>query len=846
MHNKEITECFKILETSIDGLSSSEALKRLKNDGENILKEPKKASIISKIIHTMGEPLILILIIASIISAIFDDESIIETVVISVVIMINITFEVYESFKADKALNEIKKLTEQYAKVKRDEKILSIPTKDLVKGDLILLEKGDFIPADSRLIEANNLSTDESTLTGESINVFKQIQKIDENLPLGELSNMVFSSTYVTTGNGTALICNTGMNTVIGGIANVLLKDENEKTPLEIKLKQISKTISIMCILACLIIFIIELYANLSITQSFKIAISLAVAAIPEGLSTVVAVVLSIGIAKMSKKKAIIKKLTSVETLGCCDIICSDKTGTLTYNMLNVEKIFVDRKITDFNKLNSHEKKMLMFLDMATDTMIVNGELTGDKTDLAIKKIQDKYGEKAEFEVLKITPFDSSKKYMQVIIKWNNKKILIVKGAFEVLKTKCLNKKRMNELELEVGLMADESLRVIAMGYKFITNDETNDYLEFGMILGLLDKERLEAKKAVLEAKKAHIKTIMITGDSLKTACAIAKRLDILKDDNEAISAYDLKKLPDEEFLKIVDNISVYARCEPLDKLRIVETLKRKNHIIAMTGDGVNDSLSLKKADIGCAMGSGCEVAKSVSDVILLDDNFETILEAIKVGRNIYANIQKCVRYLLSSNIGEVLIIFLASLLSIIFKINLGVPLLSLHLLWVNLITDSLPAFSLGLEPCEKKIMEQHPRNKTDSFFSNNLMKKIIFEGLLIGCLTLVSFLIGYIIDPLNLSLRQTMAFVTLSMQQLIHAYNVKSEDSIFSNTTLNNKSLNLSFIIGNFLLFIIIYNPFLAKIFKTTTLSLIPFLISLSCALFILVYGEVKKYYAK
>ena len=489
---------------------------------------------------------------------------------------------------------------------------------------------------------------------------------------------------------------------------------------------------------------------------------------------------------------------------------------------------------------------MLMFLDMATDTTIVNGELTGDKTDLAIKKIQDKYGEKAEFEILKITPFDSSKKYMQVIIKWNNKKILIVKGAFEVLKTKCLNKKRMNELELEVGLMADESLRVIAMGYKFITNDETNDYLEFGMILGLLDKERLEAKKAVLEAKKAHIKTIMITGDSLKTACAIAKRLDILKDDNEAISAYDLKKLPDEEFLKIVDNISVYARCEPLDKLRIVETLKRKNHIIAMTGDGVNDSLSLKKADIGCAMGSGCEVAKSVSDVILLDDNFETILEAIKVGRNIYANIQKCVRYLLSSNIGEVLIIFLASLLSIIFKINLGVPLLSLHLLWVNLITDSLPAFSLGLEPCEKKIMEQHPRNKTDSFFSNNLMKKIIFEGLLIGCLTLVSFLIGYIIDPLNLSLRQTMAFVTLSMQQLIHAYNVKSEDSIFSNTTLNNKSLNLSFIIGNFLLFIIIYNPFLAKIFKTTTLSLIPFLISLSCALFILVYGEVKKYYAK
>ena len=311
MHNKEITECFKILETSIDGLSSSEALKRLKNDGENILKEPKKASIISKIIHTMGEPLILILIIASIISAIFDDESIIETVVISVVIMINITFEVYESFKADKALNEIKKLTEQYAKVKRDEKILSIPTKDLVKGDLILLEKGDFIPADSRLIEANNLSTDESTLTGESINVFKQIQKIDENLPLGELSNMVFSSTYVTTGNGTALICNTGMNTVIGGIANVLLKDENEKTPLEIKLKQISKTISIMCILACLIIFIIELYANLSITQSFKIAISLAVAAIPEGLSTVVAVVLSIGVAKMSKKKAIIKMITA-------------------------------------------------------------------------------------------------------------------------------------------------------------------------------------------------------------------------------------------------------------------------------------------------------------------------------------------------------------------------------------------------------------------------------------------------------------------------------------------------------------------------------------------------------
>lgn len=856
MNLKELEQEFK---TNLNGgLNDEQVLLNRKQYGTNELESKKKQSIIVKFLLQFKDALIIILLISAIISIIIDPSEWVDSLIIFVVVIVNAILGVYQENKAEKSLDALRSMSSPNTKVFRNNSLISIPSNEVVVGDIMYVEAGDSISADGRIIECSNLKVDEAVLTGESVPVDKDNNELSDYKQIGDATSMLFSSTCVTNGKAKALVTNVGMNTEVGKIAGMLNDTTNQKTPLQDKLAQVGKLIGILALVVCIIVFILEMVAvykhgkDLSVEwiECFKTAIALAVAAIPEGLATVVTIVLSIGVSKMSKQNAIVKKLPAVETLGSCNVVCSDKTGTLTQNKMTVVKIFKNG-ITNVDNLTEDEKEMIKYFGICCDASITNNngviQRIGDPTELALLDINMVCGNKiGKIVRLVDIPFDSDRKLMTTVIKVDNEYIAITKGAPDRLFAISNNSDLINKGIVANSEMANSALRVLALGikkFKELPNiQELEQDLTFIGLVGMIDPARLEVKDAIKIAQNAGIRTVMITGDYIITAKAIAKELGILRDDDLAITSEELNQLTDEELDNSIEKYSVYARVSPRDKVRIVEAWQKKDAIVAMTGDGVNDAPALKKADIGCAMGiTGTDVSKEAADLILTDDNYSTIIAAVKEGRGIYNNIQKCVKYLLSSNIGEVITIFIASLLAVMFSYDIGTPLLPIHLLWINLITDSLPAFGIGMEEVENDVMNKLPRKKQESFFANKLGLKIFIEGFIIGMLTLTSFLIGEFVFK-STGIGQTMAFITLSSTQLFHAYNVKSNHSIFSKYSYKNKFMNFAFVIGFVLQFVVVFVPGINSIFKFASLTIVELLIAVGLAFIIVIIMEIVK----
>lgn len=837
MYNKPLEDVVNDLDSNLEqGLSTMEASERLAKNGTNELATAKKTSMFIRFLEQFKDTLTIVLLAAAVISIIVEPSEWIDSLIIVIVVVVNAVLGVVQESKAEKSLEALSKMSAPKATVLRDGKKQKIDSKDVVIGDVLLLEAGDSIPSDARIVEAYNLKVDESALTGESVPVSKEAIDVDGELPLGDRKNMIYASCNVTYGRGVALVVTTGMDNEVGKIAEMLMSTKNEPTPLQIQLDQIGKTIGVLALVVCGIVFIMEYMSGLSILEAFKTSIALAVAAIPEGLATVVTIVLALSVTKMVKQNAIVRRLPAVETLGSTSVVCSDKTGTLTQNKMTVVKVYrPECGIIDLEDANDAKTiEMLNYFTLCSDGEIVtkNGkeELIGDPTETALvkaslikgfskKELLEDYHRGEEL------PFDSERKMMTVFYKYNGELISITKGGFDVILSHCDNVVNVEEMTKSNEMMANMALRVLAVAYRKwdktpekIDSETVENHLTFIGMVGMIDPPRLEAKDAVALAKQAGVRTIMITGDHQLTASAIATNLGILEPGQKAINGTELAKISDEELQKQIEEYSVYARVSPEDKVRIVNAWQAKGKIVAMTGDGVNDSPALKAADIGCAMGiTGTEVAKGAAALILTDDNFATIISSIKEGRGIYDNIRKCVQFLLSSNIGEVLTIFTASLLSLTTSLNLGVPLLPIHLLWVNLITDSLPAFALGLEETEKDVMERKPRDKEENFFAGGLMTTIIWQGIMIGSITLLAYMYG---NAITHETGMTMAFLTLSSAQLVHAFNVKSHRSILNKSIFSNKYLWGALILGLGLQLLIIEVPFLSSLFKLVPLS--------------------------
>lgn len=848
---KSIEELVKVYNSSISfGLGESDIEISKEKYGRNVLEEKKKKSLFVRFLEQFTDALIIVLLASGVVSIIVDPSEWVDSLIIFIVIIVNAILGVVQEARAEKSLDALKKLSTPTCKVIRNGKVISIDTKELVVGDIIEVEAGDFIPADARIIECSNLKVDESALTGESVSVLKNDSNtLGEVHGLGDMKNCLFSSTFVTNGKAKAIVTSVGMKTEIGKIATSLMSDTETKTPLQNKLTQVGKIIGLMCIIICIVVFVLNIISGSSILDAFKIAVSLAVAAIPEGLATVVTIVLAIGVDKMSKHNAIVKRLPAVETLGSTSVICSDKTGTLTKNKMTVVKIYKDT-LRDLINLSSDEKELLNFFASCCDASIsiVDGKQVrlGDPTELALLDANINYASSITYERLMELPFDSDRKLMSVVIKYKGKYLAITKGAPDIIVSISNDNSNLSKALIINDMMSKDAIRVLGLGVKEFDylpkEEELEKDLTFLGLIGMIDPARDEVKDAIKIAHDAGITTVMITGDQITTASSIAKKLGIMSDGDLAITSKDLNLLSDSDLLDSIEKYKVYARVSPSDKVRIVSAWEQKGYITAMTGDGVNDAPALKKASIGCAMGiNGTDVSKEAADMILTDDNYTTIVEAVRQGRCIFDNIRKCVKYLLSSNIGEVITIFVASVLSLIPAFTVGVPLAPIHLLWINLITDSLPAFGLGMEKPDDDIMKRNPRKKTDGFFSDGLLSKIIMEGLVIGLLTLFSYLVGNNIVG-NHTVGQTMAFLTLSSTQLFHSYNVKSNNTIFSRSTFDNKFLNLSFVIGFILQLLVIYIPGVNTIFKFTYLSLGEALIAIGLAFIMVIVMEITK----
>ena len=840
------------------GLTDEQVLKNRETYGVNALEEKKKTPMIVKFLLEFKDPLIIILIIAAVVSIIIDPHEWIESLIIMIVVLVNAILGLYQENKAEKSLEALQKMSAATCKVYRNNSLQTIETKDLVVGDIIYVEAGDSIPADARIIDCSNLKVEEAALTGESVPVNKNADYIEEeDIPLGDRKNCLFSSTYVTNGKANAIVTAVGMSTEIGKIASMLSEQKEELTPLQHKLNKVGSSIGILCLVVCAVVFVMEMFTVhwdwTKFADAFKIAVSLAVAAIPEGLATVVTIVLSIGVTKMSKQNAIVKKLPAVETLGSCNVICSDKTGTLTQNKMTVVKIYTD-SIKEFNNLTETDKKMILYNAICCDASIKteNGRIIriGDPTELALLDLNLAYGEDINnYRRLLDLPFDSDRKLMTTVIKVDEKYVAITKGAPDKVINLSINPESEKEAALNANKeMATNALRVLALATKEFDKLPTVEELEYDMnfvgLVGMIDPARPEVKESIKVATKAGTKTVMITGDHIVTACAIAKELGILKEGDRAITSQELDELSDEYLEEHIHEFSVFARVAPKDKVRIVEAWQKRDAICAMTGDGVNDAPALKKAEIGCAMGiTGTDVSKEAADMILTDDNFSTIVSAVKEGRGIYDNIRKCVKYLLSSNIGEVLTIFIASLLGVIGFLTGedATPLAAMHLLWINLITDSLPAFGIGMEEAEDSVMDQKPRPKNEGFFANGYIWKICVEGVIIGGVTLIAYLLGNKVFN-NHMVGQTMAFLTLSSTQLFHAYNVKSHHSVFSPKSYKNKFMNFAFIVGFGLQIAVIYIPGIQDLFEFASLNIAQFGICIGLSLVMVVIQEIVK----
>ncbi|MFR6659402.1 MAG: cation-translocating P-type ATPase, partial [Clostridia bacterium] len=830
------------------------------------LKAAKKKTLLQRFLDQFKDFSIIILIIAAIVSGavgIANGEGVTDTIIIMIVVIVNAIIGVSQEAKAEKSLEALQKLTDHAAKVIRNENITVIPAKELVPGDIVVLDTGDYIPADLRVIEAVNLKAQESSLTGESVPVEKNIEKIENNeVGIGDRVNMLFSSSLVTYGRGKGIVVETGMTTEVGKIAGMINDVEKQETPLQTKLNKLGKTLGIVALAICVFIFIVGLIQGKEPIGMFMTAVSLAVAAIPEGLAAVSTIVLAIGVQKMVKKNAIVKRLPAVETLGSATVICSDKTGTLTQNKMTVKKIFWNDAIRDLDNIGENEideelKKLVYANMLCNDTKISNeGELTGDPTETALVDMAFKldfdpsiYDRTPRIEEV---PFDSERKLMTTVNKVDDDYVVYTKGGIDELLKRCNSYEINNNVNNDLGAyinkirqenekMAKEALRVLGCAYKVIDhfpskeemkNIENN--LTFIGMVGMIDPPRQEAKVAVEKCKTAGIKTVMITGDHKITATAIARELGILENDDEAITGQDLENMTDEELEKNVRHYSVYARVSPEHKVRIVKAWQKNGEIVAMTGDGVNDSPALKTSDIGCAMGVvGTDVAKEAADVILTDDNFATIVSAVEEGRRIYDNILKVIQFLLSSNIGEIVVLFLATLLTPLFANWFGITdithleiLLPIHILWINLVTDSLPALALAFDPANSDIMTRKPAKPGKGIFTKAMTWRIIYQGIMIGLLTLAAYAIGLATtnEPINgltleqskIEVGQTMAFVTLALSELVHVFNVRdNKKSIFKTKVFNNKKLVWAIIASAALMFVILLIEPLRNIFS-------------------------------
>lgn len=862
--NKTCQEVEQELKTDCQkGLSSNQVQENMKKYGLNELQEKKKDSLLKKFLEQFKDFSIIVLIIAAIVSGVVgvaQGEGFTDTIIILIVVILNAVIGVAQESKAEKSLEALKKLSSHASKVIRNGKEQVIPARELVPGDLVIIETGDYIAADLRIIEAVNLKSQEASLTGESVPVEKITEKIDGNeIGIGDRKNMLFSSSLITYGRGKAIVVNTGMNTEVGKIAGMLDNAEKQETPLQQKLNDLGKTLGIACLAICAVIFVIGLLQGKEIIDMFMTAVSLAVAVIPEGLVAVSTIVLAIGVQKMVKKHAIVKKLPAVETLGSSTVICSDKTGTLTQNKMTVEKVFCDDELQDVKKVNTTEdfKKLVYNCMLCNDSRLLeDGQLAGDPTETALVDMafkldyeQSIYRENPRVEEV---PFDSERKLMTTVNKKNGKYIVYTKGGVDELLKCCNSFLYKGEVRTSINnyakwirenneKMAKDALRVLAFAYKELdhmpskTEMKTieSDLTFIGMV-GMIDPPRIEAKKAVEKCKKAGIKTVMITGDHKVTAVAIAKKLGILKDENEALTGTELEKMTDEELTKNVRKYSVYARVSPEHKVRIVKAWQANGEVVAMTGDGVNDSPALKTADIGCAMGKvGTEVAKEAADVILTDDNFATIVSAVEEGRRIYDNILKVIQFLLSCNVGEVIVLLLATLFAPqigqwfgISDITMIQVLLPIHILWINLVTDTFPALALAFDPANKDIMDRKPVKRNEGIFTKGRTFRIIYQGLMIGLLTLAAYLIGLgttnkAIDGLTLEqtkieVGQTMAFIVLAFSELIHVFNIRdNKNSIFKTGILGNGVLILAILASALLMVVILFIPQLRTIFS-------------------------------
>lgn len=873
-HLKSCDETFQSLQSSKDGLSSSEAAKRLEQYGPNKLNEAKKKSLVKRFFEQLADPMIIILLAAALISAItsvYNHEFPSDVIIILSVVIINAVLGVFQESKAEKAIEALQKMSAQHAKVIRDGKVVNIKSEELVIGDVVLLDAGDAVPCDMRLFECASLKIEEAALTGESVPVTKymdllSLKKDEKTIPLGDRKNMAYMGSSVSYGRGKGVVCFTGMDTEMGKIASSLESAEDGETPLQKKLSSLSKVLTVIILAVCAFIFVFGMLRQYFsgnpvngqfFLHTFMLAVSLAVAAIPEGLVAVVTIVLSMGVTNMSKKNAIIRKLSAVETLGCASVICSDKTGTLTQNKMTVTEMFGADKNT-----------LVQGMALCTDAEINEEGSVGDPTEVAlVNAALDKGFNKND--LLSVhprvaeAPFDSVRKMMTTVHKYASEFISYTKGAPDVLLSRC------SQILTENGIraiteddkiqireankaMADKALRVLALGMrKFNTmpEDTSEQGLEKDLIFiglsGMIDPVRPEVKDAIKICKEAGIRPIMITGDHIDTAIAIAAELGIIKDKDEAITGAMLSELSDEEFDKVVEKYSVYARVQPEHKTRIVSAWIKKNHVTAMTGDGVNDAPSIKTADIGIGMGiTGTDVTKNVADMVLSDDNFATIVTAVDEGRRIYANIRKAIQFLLSSNLAEVIAIFIANL----FALTILEP---AHLLWINLITDCFPALALGGEKRERNIMKRPPRSSSDGIFADGMGIDTFYQGALIALLTLLAYFVGHRIESGLWEIKQshdgiTMAFLTLSMCEIFHSMNMRSRrDSIFTllKDKNHNKLLLIAALASLVLTTAVIYVPFLSKAFGFTHISATEYFVALALAFAIIPLVEIIKF---
>lgn len=807
------------------GLSPAQVDEKKAKYGPNKLREKKKKTSLQRFFEQFKDVMILILIAAAVVSFVIacvegNPKEFFEPALILVIVILNAVMGVMQESKAEKALDALKNMSAPHARVIRDGKEEVIDAANLVPGDIIRLEAGDFVPADARLLHSVSLKSEESALTGESVPSEKDADaEIKEGAPLGDRANMLFSGCSVTYGTARAIVTATGMDTEMGKIANLLDDEADTQTPLQKKLAQLGKYLGIVALAACAVIFVVGIMNNIPPMEIFMTAVSLAVSAIPEGLPAIVTIVLSIGVQRMVKKNALIRRLPAVETLGSASIICSDKTGTLTQNRMTLVKAYVDGKAIEEISDNCSDdiKKLLCYGTLCCDGSVVfEGEKEqhiGDPTETAIvlaahKNAMPKDELNSKYPRLAEIPFDSDRKLMTTVNNIDGRNIVIVKGAFDMMAQRCVAGD-IAKAKQYTEEMSENALRVLAVGYKEIesvpqnpTSDELENGLTFMGLVGMIDPPRPEAKEAVAVCRKAGIKPVMITGDHVVTASAIARELGILEDCDKAITGAELDAMTDSELDKEVTNISVYARVSPENKIRIVKAWQRKGQVVSMTGDGVNDAPALKAADIGCAMGiTGTDVAKGAADMTLTDDNFATIVDAVREGRGIYANIKKVVGFLLGTNIGEVITVFLAMLLWH------ETPLLSMQLLWINLVTDSLPAIALGMEAVEADVMERKPKPKNEGIFAHGLGIRVVLQGCMFAALTLIGFYIGKSVTG-ALEGGQTLAFMVLALSQVVQSFNMRSEHSIFKIGPFSNKTLNGAALVSIALVALVMFTP--------------------------------------